>query len=87
MTDQDIDHIKIFVRLTDLLTKGKPDEWMELFKSLPDAIQVAYAKMPIKYYSPDLAKNFESRINVDAIANNGEGTDEGGDALAVDFNE
>ena len=87
MADQDIDHIKIFVQLTDLLTKGKPDEWMELFNSLPHATQVVYARMPIKYYSPDLAKNFESRINADAIANNGEGIDEGGDALAADSNE
>ena len=67
---QDVNYIKIFIQLTQLLGEGKSKEWLNLFKSIPQPLQEAYAKMPIKQYAPDLAKKFESEMNINAIANN-----------------
>ena len=77
---QGVNYIETFVQLTQFLDKGKTEEWLKLFKSIPQPMQEAYAKIPIEKYAPDIAKKIESRMNINAIANNGTAMD--GDASA-----
>ena len=67
---QGVNYIETFVQLTQFLDKGKTEEWLKLFKSIPQPMQKAYAMLPIEQYAPDLAKKIDSRMNISVIANN-----------------